>query len=158
MLKSVFRSLANNTFVQSHVSKAVSDPNYAARALVMANVAKDTIGCVFYTYQSLNNDKIPEKKRKFVAALDLANGFLMCITQFILGFTISHPRIQNKIGNRLFHGLEEGLAKRCRAGFAIMSSLVISTIVAKRLIVPFIATPVATWVKTNVIDKTAVNK
>ena len=44
-------------------------------------VAKDGIGCVKYVSQSLNNDKIPEKQRNFVAALDLTNGILMILAQ-----------------------------------------------------------------------------
>ena len=35
---------------------------------VSSIILKDGIGCAMYVTQSLNNDKIPEKKRKFVAA------------------------------------------------------------------------------------------
>lgn len=39
---------------------------------VTSIVLKDGLGCYLYVKQSLNNEKIPEDKRKFVAALDLA--------------------------------------------------------------------------------------
>ena len=48
---------------------------------VLSIVAKDGIGCYKYVTQSLHNDKIPDEKRKFVAALDLTNGLLMILAQ-----------------------------------------------------------------------------
>lgn len=69
---------------------------------VTSIVLKDGLGCYFYVKQSLNNDKIPEDKRKFVAALDLANGGLMIAMQLLMFFTISNKKVQGKIFNKLF--------------------------------------------------------
>ena len=57
------------------------DAKLIAGVGVASIVAKDGLGCYLYVKQSLNNDKIPEDKRKFVAALDLANGGLMIAMQ-----------------------------------------------------------------------------
>ena len=55
--------------------KFTQNPESAlATATVTSIILKDGIGCAMYVGQSLHNDKIPEKKRKFVAALDLTNG------------------------------------------------------------------------------------
>ncbi len=59
-----------------------------AAATVTSIILKDGIGCGMYVYQSLNNDKIPEKKRKFVAALDLTNGVLMIGAQIAMFFAM----------------------------------------------------------------------
>ena len=69
---------------------------------VTSIVLKDGLGCYFYVKQSLNNDKIPEDKRKFVAALDLANGGLMIAMQLLMFSTISNKKAQGKIFIKLF--------------------------------------------------------
>lgn len=58
---------------------------FAAAMLVTSIVSKDLVGCFLYTSQSLNNKKIPEEKRKFVAAVDLMNGIIMVGGQFLIG-------------------------------------------------------------------------
>ena len=55
-----------------------------AAATVTSIILKDGIGCVMYVTQSLNNKKIPDEKRKFVAALDLTNGVLMIAAQIAM--------------------------------------------------------------------------
>ena len=64
-------------------------------------ILKDGLGCYMYVKQSLNNEKIPADKRKFVAALDLANGGLMIAMQILLFLTISSKAMQKK----MFQGL-----------------------------------------------------
>lgn len=68
---------AKNWFAKG-LEKGLKEPaTYAAKIMVLSIVSKDLVGCVFYTYQSYNNKKIPEEKRKFVAALDAMNGIIM---------------------------------------------------------------------------------
>ena len=55
-----------------------------AAAAVTSIILKDGIGCAMYVTQSLNNKKIPDEKRKFVAALDLTNGVLMIAAQIAM--------------------------------------------------------------------------
>lgn len=140
---------------------------------VTSIVLKDGLGCYLYVKQSLNNDKIPEDKRKFVAALDLANGGLMIAMQLLMFFTISNKKVQEKIFNKLFgknftraadkalkakldkvdrlkgitgkdfHTAREADKKGLKNAFGYLISLAAATLVAKRIIVPFIATPLA---------------
>ena len=63
-------------------------------------VVKDGIGCYKYVTQSLNNKEIPEKRRKFVAALDLTNGVLMILAQIGMFFAIR--KVSEPLFNRLF--------------------------------------------------------
>ena len=59
-----------------------------AGATVASIILKDGIGCAMYVTQSLNNKKIPDEKRKFVAALDLTNGGLMILAQIAMFFAM----------------------------------------------------------------------
>ena len=140
---------------------------------VSSIVLKDGLGCYLYVKQSLNNKKIPEDKRKFVAALDLANGGLMIAMQLLMFFTISNKKFQDKMFNkffgkhftrsankalkaklqkidklkdlsgRQFHYAREADKKGLKNAFSYLTSLAAATLFAKRVIVPFIATPLA---------------
>ena len=68
-----------------------------AYSTVGSIVAKDGIGCGMYVYQSMNNKDIPEKRRNFVAALDLTNGVLMILAQIGMFFAM------RKLNDKLFH-------------------------------------------------------
>lgn len=70
-------------------NKFEKDPEKAlALATVTSIILKDGIGCAMYVTQSLNNKKIPDEKRKFVAALDLTNGVLMIGAQIAMFFAM----------------------------------------------------------------------
>ncbi len=158
-------------------------------------VLKDGVGCYMYVNQSLNNDKIPEDKRKFVAALDLANGGLMILAQILMHMTISNKIVQTKMFNKLFSKhFDRNALKMIQAvlkntekynkvparevaetftkfkgsvcdAFGSLTSLIAATTIGKRVIVPFIATPLAGKVeermnrnkKQEVIDKDTAN-
>lgn len=140
---------------------------------VASIVLKDGLGCYMYVKQSLNNKKIPDDKRKFVAALDLANGGLMILTQILMFYTISNKVVQSKMFNKAFGKFFDRAAKKgyqaiinnkdkyaqitgkefnksfkdmkknIEGTFGVLTSLIAATILAKRVVVPFIATPLA---------------
>ncbi len=150
---------------------------------VTSIILKDGLGCYLYVKQSLNNKKIPDDKRKFVAALDLANGGLMIGMQLLTFFTISNRKVQDKIFDKLFgknftraadkalkaalkktdklknitgqefHYAREADKKGLKNAFSYLTTLAASTLLAKRVIVPFIATPLAdkteAWMNRN---------
>lgn len=69
--------IATKTFIAKSLEKGLKHPaEYAAKMMVLSLVSKDAVNCAFYTYQSLNNEKIPKEKRGFVAALDFVNGII----------------------------------------------------------------------------------
>ena len=158
-----------NYFVQNP-AKAI------ANSTIASIVAKDGIGCAFYVYQSYNNEKIPEKRRKFVTALDATNGILMIGTQIAMAL------LMRKINQKAFQGLfgkvfdkggknlkmyieqiradqkaeklspvrkflleqgYEGIKKQAFDTFSFFTELAAATIFAKRILVPFMATPLA---------------
>lgn len=81
----LFTHTAQKWFPKQLEKGYTDEARYAASMLVTTIVSKDIVGCFLYTYQSLHNKKIPEEKRKFVAALDLMNGFIMVFGQLLVG-------------------------------------------------------------------------
>ena len=173
----IIGSITNLKPVQKCCNFFKKDPEKAiAYSTIASVVGKDGIGCYMYVKQSLNNEKIPEDKRKFVAALDLTNGVLMIAAQLALFFGIRklNEPLFNKIFNKTFDKAgqvfktiatqirkqqrEAGetvsrkltlkkeynkIRKDCLDTFKFVTELAAATIVAKRVIVPFIATPLA---------------
>ncbi len=150
-----------------------------ALATVSSIILKDGVGCAMYVNQSLHNDKIPEKKRKFVAALDLTNGVLMIGAQIAMFFAMrkfSKP-IFEKIFKKSFNPTAKSkiisdLQKRdaqkginvnkikCEKEFdkvkngalevfRFVADIAAATIIGKRIIVPLIATPLAKKVESK---------
>lgn len=145
---------------------------------ILSIALKDGLGCYLYVKQSLNNKDIPESKRKYVAALDLANGGLMILSQLIMFKTISNKAVQSKIFDKLYGQFFTRAAKKgynliirnnqkfknatgkdfniafdkfnseIKDAFSLLTTLVAATVLAKRVIVPFIATPMADKAKT----------
>lgn len=168
-------------------ASAAEKMKFMALVSVSSIVLKDGFGCYLYVKQSLNNDKIPADKRKFVAALDLANGGLMILMQLLMFATVSNEKVQKKMFNKLFgkrfdrsaskslqailakkeklkdmdgtefHQALDNYKKNITTAFGCLTSLVAASIFGKRVVVPFIATPLAdktkAWMSRN--DKPA---
>lgn len=155
---------------------------------VASIIAKDGLGCYLYVTQSLNNEDIPDDKRKFVASLDLTNGLLMIALQLLMFFTVSHKVCQTKMFDKFFGrlfdrpikktyqaivknqpGFEdmnsikftqefEKIRSNVKDAFGGLTSLAAATIVGKRMLVPFIATPLAGKVEKKMNEREAKQK
>lgn len=139
----------NSKFVKDNIVKTISSPSYAAKFLVGAAVAKDAFEYTVSTAKILKNKEIPPKKRKLVAAMDGATGVLSCVSQLAVGFTLANDKVQKRISDFLFKDLAKKVdfktIEKCKAGLAIASSLVISSIIVKRILVPMFAAPIANY-------------
>ena len=93
-----------NCKVMKKIAKNYEKDNikFITNVAITSIVLKDALGCYLYVTQSLNNKKIPEEKRGFVAALDLANGGLMIGSQILAALTIGHKKVQEKMFNAIF--------------------------------------------------------
>lgn len=102
---------ATKWFAKS-LEKGLKEPaKYAAKMMVVSLISKDAINCAFYTYQSYNNEKIPEDKRKFVAALDLINGIINVggqLLSFMLVDRFLTPMLQGKVYNGVIKNPKTG--------------------------------------------------
>ena len=92
--------------VKNICEKFYKDPiKYAGYATLASLATKDAVGCYLYVTQSLNNKKIPEEKRRFVANMDLTNGILNVVTQIALTFGVKklYKPLFNKALNKSFN-------------------------------------------------------
>lgn len=152
VLTPIIKLCAQNGAMRNFVTKIVADPKKAAMALVLSQVAKDAFGCFFYVHQSLNNKEIPKDKRKFVAALDLSNGILMMVSQFTLGKLFVSNKFKNFVDAKIIDKVIKDTSQRpqYKKVSAIILPMVGSAIIAKRVLVPLIATPVASVFKNKI--------
>ena len=129
----------------------------AASAIALASTtSKDMVATYYYVTQSMKNEKIPEEKRSFVAALDLGNGIMNVITAFAgkyfnpdtlrantmklaqkAGEVFDEKKFQEALSTL---NMRKGLA---RTGLCVLGTLVGSQVIGKRIITPLFATPMA---------------
>lgn len=104
---SVMNRTANNKFIAKSLEKGFQHPaEYAAKMMVLSFITKDAINCALYTYQSATNEKIPEDKRGFVAALDCFNGILNVVGQYV-SFRLVEQFLLPKWQGKLYTGVEK---------------------------------------------------
>ena len=160
--------------VKYMTKKFQENPEGALVATTVGSIVlKDGIGCKRYVKQSLNNEKIPEERRPFVAALDLANGvFMIKISEpmFNKMFKKSfNPQTKRDILTKISEEyVKMGQSAPCKIDankayekarsdalkiFKTIADVGIATIIGKRIITPFISTPIAGVVKDKFFDK-----
>ena len=160
-------------FSNSKLGQYFGNPAASAAVTIAtaSNITKDAVNCAYYVTQSLNNERIPEEQRKYVAGLDLANGILNVGLQ--LGVTAAFTKaianaFDKHVEPRFF--TEEKykqiyqdwqtkfkpgeLLKKidmdktfAKTGFCLLATLVSMQVITKRIIVPLIATPMASFFK-----------
>lgn len=137
--------VANSKVMKKAFSERAGE--MAATIALWSTTTKDAVNCYYYTNQSLHNEKIPEEKRKFVAAIDLANGFMNVVSQLTLGAYIKNKLPQTF--DKMFKNttLTGGTLKAAKNGFVVLGTLVFAQIILKRVLTPFLATPLAHYIK-----------
>lgn len=160
--------------LNSDLGKYLTNPNAAGAAVTIAtvsNLTKDGVNCAYYVAQSLNNERIPEDKRKFVAGIDLANGILNVSLQALVSYGLTrhvgkffdnkiapkyfneanykelYKSVENKIKYDDFVNLMQKNKGAAKIGLSVITALVAMQVVTKRILVPFIATPSASVFK-----------
>ncbi len=139
----LIRPITQSKFFNNHLKKVINDDAFAAKTIVVCSVMKDVFAYSVRYKTTMDNDKIPERRKPFVAAMDMASGIVTSISQIIVGFAIASPKVQNKIWNALFKGAQFkniGIAKK---SFATILALIGSGVITERILVPLIATPLA---------------
>ena len=162
--------LENSLMNKNWMKKLTTPTSSSAVATValLSNLTKDALNCYYYVTQSLHNKKIPEDKRKFVAGLDLSNGILNVVTQTLLGTQVikwSDKIFDNYIATKFYgkkavenaaknlkvnslDALKEAFAFKknfAKCGMKVIATLVATQVICKRIIVPLIATPMASY-------------
>ena len=176
-IRNLYRNIINSKFMQKWIPE---DPAKAASGLaLLSTVTKDAVNCGYYTYQSYNNKRIPEDKRKFVAANDLSNGFYNVVIPLLLKGPIDksnkyifdtyfkkyfsdaaakniYSKIKDTNSQYTLEMIKDNLSKKslgfAKSGLGVIFTLVVSQIICKRIITPTLATPSADYIK-KVMEK-----
>lgn len=174
------RNLYNNVFRQPLAKKILPvNPTVrqAANLALISTLTKDALGCVMYTTQSYKNKEIPDDKRTFVTALDFSNGICNVFIPMVTGPILS--KYSDTLFNKWFgHNFDDSACKRMydtlsksgknvakdmvsnvikkqskdwgKAGFGVITMLVYSQILVKRIITPTLSTSMADVVKVQI--------
>lgn len=148
-----------------------NDGNYIAAFSVGAMILKDAYNCGIYVAQNERNKSIPDDKRRYISMFDVMNFLLITGVQLLTYATIAQKATQAKIFDKIMGRhftpekmmrLEEKLQRRfpqmsphditaninkykdnVALSFEHLFSLITTLILAKRVIVPLLATPLA---------------
>lgn len=153
-MSNVITPITQSRIFNNHLKRVINDDAFAAKSIVVCSVLKDVFAYTVRYKTTMDNEKIPEKRRPFVAAMDMASGIVTAVAQIIVGFSIANPKLQNKLWNGLFKNAEFkniGIAKK---SFATILALVGSGVITERIIVPLLATPLAEHMEKKYFKKT----
>lgn len=151
----LIRPITQSKIFNNHLKKVINDDAFAAKTIVVCSVLKDVFAYSVRYKTTMDNEKIPEKRRPFVAAMDMASGIVTAIAQIVVGFAIASPKIQNRLWNAIFKDAQFkniGIAKK---SFATILALVGSGVITERVLVPLIATPLAEKMEKKFFKKEA---
>lgn len=139
----IINPITNSKIFNNHLKKVINDDAFAAKSIVVCSVLKDVFAYSVRYKTTMENPKIPEKRRPFVAAMDMASGVVTSIAQIVVGFAIASPKIQNKLWNALFKNTQFKNIGMAKKSFTTILALIGSGVITERILVPLIATPLA---------------
>lgn len=178
LINKPLKSFANSKPMEFVCKKYRENNSKFITALSVGSIiAKDGYGCFIYVWQNEHNKNIPKDKKKFISGLDIANGSLMILAQIIAYMTISKKAVQSKLFDKvlgkyfkpeMFQKIQKNIKnisekdfkkafkknkEDIEVAFTHFVTLMTTTIFAKRVIVPYIATPLADYYKKIVENK-----
>jgi len=137
--------------LQKHITHTLSNSNYAAKTLVYSAAALTLGGDMADSFQLRKNKKLKEDERKYLSAFSMTKGIISSTAQIGVGLAVLSDRTQTfirnglaKISPKIAETLKTNVAKK---NLMSLTSLISAVIVTKRIIVPFITTPIASNVK-----------
>lgn len=146
-MTNIISPITQSKFFNNHLKRVINDDAFAAKTIVVCSVMKDVFAYSVRYKTTMENKKIPEKRRPFVAAMDLASGIVTAIAQIAVGFSIASPKVQNRLWNGLFKNAQFKDIAIAKKSFATILALVGSGLITERIIVPLLATPFAAFME-----------
>lgn len=140
---------------------------------VISVVSKDLVGALILFYQTYHNEKIPEKKRKYLASYELTSGaynvaFPLTAGALLTSNSFKHktakmafkkyyvdPKVLEKATGATREAMEANMKtfEKCNKGLATFVAVIFTAIISKRIICPFVGGPLATVFNKNVLQK-----
>ncbi len=155
-IQKIASNITNSNIVKNHIKKSASDPKFLARTLLLTSVSKDVFAYALRVNNTMKNEEIPEDKKLFTAKMDAASGVATAVTQIGTGLIVSSEKFQNFCTKKLFEPLKDSPKelKNAKAAFNTVSTLVLASVLAKRILTPLIATKLASDEEKNTGEKT----
>lgn len=139
---------------------------------VISVVSKDLVGALILFYQTYHNKRIPEKKRKYLAAYELTSGAYNVAFPLTAGAFLTSDSFKHKTAKAAFKkyytapeviakatgATQEAMIKnmktfdKCNKGLAAFVAVVFTAIISKRIICPFVGGPLATVFNKKVLQ------
>ena len=140
--------------LQTHIAKCVNNNNYAAKALLLTAVGLSFYSNIVDSYNAGKNKKIEPEKRKYIQTFQLTEAFVSSGAQAAVGLAVISNRAQNfliKNLSKLSPKLEQTLTNStAKMNLMKISSLLAAIVLTKRVIAPFLSTPIAAWLKPKI--------
>ncbi len=148
--------IAHSALVKKDILTSLDTPKFAARMLLLTSITKDIFSYTCRIKNAKKNKEIPEDKKSFVIQMDRATRIVTAAVQLCTGLLISSSKLQNAITSKLFKNITDNpqIINFAKNNFASFSTLIFSTLFAKRIIVPLLSTPLAGYL----IKKTSKNE
>lgn len=159
--KNIYK-MATSKPVQWALEQNKNNKNFYPNMVLAIIIAQNLIGTLTYTIASWNNKGMPKEQRKFAAAIDFMNGVfnfgvILTIGQMInknsdkwaekIAKVYKNPEIANLKGYNA-----------CKLGFRSVLTILVSGVLVQRVVVPFLATPAAKWMKEKYLSKPSKSK
>lgn len=142
-IANVLSNIANSKFMINHIQKC-DNAKFLTRTLLLTSVSKDVFAYGLRVKNTLENDKIPEDKKRFSAHMDMASGITTALVQISTGFLMSNEKLQEGIAKCLFKPIlnDKRTFGAAKSSFSAISTMVVATLFAKRILTPLIASRV----------------
>lgn len=139
--------------IETHIKKIRTDDDYKVKTLVAGAVILDAATNGADSFHYLKDKNVPEEKRKYVSAYKLANAIITCSAEFFVGFAVTNKKFQEQLSNKLFGEFKKTnpeMFAKCSIGLKTAVSVLLATVLVKRILVPLVVTPFATWIKSTI--------
>ena len=136
--------------IENHITKSRLNQSLNVKALIISAALLDLYGNTVDSIKISKNNKIPEEQRRYLLCYKIINGVFSALLEVFGGFVVLDKRIQSKISDILFKNIKitnPALFIKCSNGLKAFSSIVIATVIIKRLIAPIFVTPTANLLK-----------
>lgn len=144
-LSKIAANALNSNIFKRHINKSIFQPEHLARTLLLTSVSKDVFAYALRVHNAKNNKEMPEDKREYVVKMDATTGVVTALVQVATGFLVSSHKLQNVLTSNLFKSLSDNpeALKSAKAAFSSLSTMFVATLFAKRILVPYISSKIA---------------
>ncbi len=140
---------------RNYIDRAAANKNFHLKTLIVSSALIELCQNGMDARKALKNKKISKDERGYMASYKMINGLLSFGTETTIGCVLASDNVQNKLANFCFKRLKQHPEKfdKCASGLKNIFSILVASVFIRRLLVPFISTPLASKVKDNVIEK-----